>query len=93
LAAGILLDLDAPALVIGEMPVQRVHLVKGHPVDELFHVFHGLEVTRRIQHEPAPGETGRIRDRDHGHGHAEALLWFGGRELPQCHAAIEEPGR
>ena len=32
---GILLDLDPPALVLGEMPVERVHLVDGQEVDRM----------------------------------------------------------
>ena len=41
---GVLLDFDAPALVVGEVPVQRVELVHGHDVENAFHLVGREEV-------------------------------------------------
>ena len=90
---GILFDLQAPGLVIGEMPVQRVHLVQRHPIDELLDVVDRLEIPRGIQHQAAPGETRRVRDGERGHIHADTLRRLGSHDLPQRHAAVEKAGR
>ena len=42
----VLLDLDAPALVVGEVPVERVQLVQRHQVDVLLHELLRHEVAR-----------------------------------------------
>ena len=58
----ILLDLQPPRLVVGEMPVKDIELVQRHPVDELLDVLRRLIVTRGIEHESAPdGSAARRR--------------------------------
>ena len=51
---------DAPALVLGEVPVQDVQLVHRHRVDEAAHDLLPEEVPPFVQHEPAPLERRRI---------------------------------
>ena len=45
----ILLDLDAPAIVIHQMPMQRVDLVQRQPVQNLFHFLLGEKMPADIQ--------------------------------------------
>src|SRR5688572_18911898 len=58
----VLADLEAPGLVVGQVPVQHVELVQRHPVDEALDELRRLVVTRRVQHKPAPGEAWRVVD-------------------------------
>ena len=51
--AGILVDLDTPALVFRKVPVEHVLLVHGHEVDELHHFLFGEEVTAAVEQEAA----------------------------------------
>ena len=89
----ILLDLQAPGLVVGQVPVQHVELVQRHPVDELLDVLGRLVVARGIEHEPAPGKARRVVDL-HGADLRDAALRRDHREqLPQRHGAVEEPRR
>src|SRR5690349_3109848 len=50
----ILLDLDAPALVVGEMPVECVHLMKREEIDVLLHELLRHEMARDIEVRSAP---------------------------------------
>src|SRR5688572_31648092 len=52
-----LLALDAEALVFGQMPVKDVHLHRRHRVEIALEHFDGLEVTRDVDQQTAPGET------------------------------------
>ena len=54
---GILLDLHAPALVVGEVPVEAVHFVIRHHVEHSLHLFNGEEVTGYVEHETAIGKA------------------------------------
>ena len=47
---GILGDVYAPTLVVGQMPVEAVHLVKGHDVQHLLHLFLVEEVAGNVEH-------------------------------------------
>ena len=82
----IFVDLDPPALIVGQMPVKRVELVRGHPVDEPLDELGRLEVPRAVKHQPAPAEARRVLDPDRRDRLPRA------RELPERHAAVEEPG-
>ena len=67
------LDLDAPALVVGEVQVQDVELEQGHVVDVALHVVDAEEVARDVEHRAAVGEARvvgdrRRRDRPFGRG-------------------------
>ena len=46
----------APALVVGQMPVETVQLVHGHQVDDLFHFGLGEEMAGAVEVETAPAE-------------------------------------
>ena len=60
------LDLDAPALVVGEVQVQHVDLVEREHVDVLLHFARGEKVARHVEHRAAPREARMIRDGDGG---------------------------
>ncbi|KAG1316802.1 hypothetical protein G6F63_015920 [Rhizopus arrhizus] len=59
------LDLHAPALVVGQVPVEGVELVRGHRVEHALDLVQALEMPRRVEHEAAPAETRRILDLHH----------------------------
>ena len=61
---GIAADLDAPALIVGQMPVELVELVFGHPQQQRLDLLLGEEVARHVEHAAAPGVAGRILDLD-----------------------------
>ena len=59
---GIFLYFEAPALVFGEVPVEAVHLVARHDVDDFLHFVLTVEVSAFVEHEAAPGETRCVAD-------------------------------
>ena len=59
---GIFPDLDAPSLVVGQMPVEFIQFVKSHHIQQFLHFFFSREMTGNIQHQPSPTETGCISD-------------------------------
>src|SRR5690242_11951974 len=48
------LYLDAPALVIGEMPVHHVEFVKRHNVEETLHKFGAEKMAPFVEHHASP---------------------------------------
>ena len=73
-------DLDAPALVVGEVQVQHVELVEREQVDVLLHLVDGEEVARDVEHRAAPGEARMIGDaarRDRPRGRLRMLALLG----------------
>lgn len=62
---GIFHDLDPPALVIGQMPVENIHLVQGEQVQHTLHLLHRKEMPRDIEHHPAVAHPRTVLD-DHG---------------------------
>ena len=83
----VLLDLDAPALVVGEVPVEAVHLVAGQQVDVLLREFDRPEVPAGIEVHAAPFEAWPVSDGEAGHGtRFDALL----KQLDQRPASAEE---
>ncbi len=54
--ARILVDLDAPSLVLGQMPVEHILLVHCHQVDELHHLLLGEEIAPGVEQEAAVGK-------------------------------------
>src|SRR3546814_20903318 len=58
--------LDPPALVVGEVPMERVELGERHAVDHPLHILDRPEMARRIEHHHTPGACGRLVDRDRG---------------------------
>jgi len=85
----VLLDLQPPALVVREVPVEGVELVHGHLVEQVFDFAHRLEVPARIEHEATPFEARGVDD-----VHARyAVACIGiGQQLPVGHRAVEQPG-
>ncbi|EGJ75145.1 putative beta-N-acetylhexosaminidase [Streptomyces sp. Tu6071] len=93
------LDLDAPALVVGEVEVQDVELVRGEQVDRAQHAVLGQEVAGDIEEVAAPGEAGavldlRVRDLDAGrrYGHGRGAGDGGHRGGERCAAQGLGPG-
>ena len=91
------LDLEAPALVLREMPVQDVQLVEGHQVQDPQHLGLALEVAPLVQHEAAPREAGGVlngqaRDLPRHPRDRAARLGVGGEELAQRLQPVEDPG-
>ena len=76
--AGVALDVDAPALVVGEVQLQHVVLILGHLVDEELDILHGKEVAGGVEHEGAAGKTRSIVDDDGRH-----LITGGGTHVAQ----------
>src|SRR5688572_20744356 len=64
--ARVLPDLDAPSLVLGEVPVEGVQLVARHEVDVPLDERHRLEVAADVEMEAAPGEAWCVDDRERG---------------------------
>ncbi|MNV38825.1 hypothetical protein D3C71_1303880 [compost metagenome] len=84
----IALDLHAPALVIGEVPVESIELLFGHRVEHALDLVQALEVAGRIEHQPAPAETRRIVDAQRRQGAVGAA----GEQLRQRRRAVEQTG-
>ena len=62
----VVLRSNPPTLVVGEVPVEDVEFVAGHPVDEVEDFRHLQEVPGRVDHRATPREPGHILD-PHGH--------------------------
>ena len=90
-------DGDAPALVVGQVQVQPVHLVVDEQVDEPLDDVDAEEVPRQIQHGAPPDEAGRSRIVPGGHAPrdpaAPCFVLDGGRqELADGLQAAKDPG-
>ena len=59
---GVAVNFNAPALVVGQMPVHGVHLDERGGVDELFDVLDRRHVARTVEHECAVFKCGRVLD-------------------------------
>ena len=57
----IAVDLEPPAVAVGEVPVEDVELVLVHEVERLLDVVDVEEVAAYVQHVAAPGEARRFR--------------------------------
>ena len=62
----VLLDLEAPPLVVGQVPVEAVELMQRRELDVLLHELFGHEVPSHVEVHAAPREPGHILDRDRG---------------------------
>ena len=56
----ILLDLDAPALILAQVPVHPVHVMQCQHVDELLHRIRRDVMTTHIEHHTSIAKAGRI---------------------------------
>ena len=70
--ARVLPDLDAPALIVGQVPVEAVYVVQGEHVDVCLDLLDGEEVARDVEVHAAVCESRRVGDR-HGRHAALAL--------------------
>lgn len=72
---------EAPATVVGQMPVENVELELRHRIEQALDVIDRLEMARRIQHEATPAETRRVVDLQCRQSHAAA---FGITRVSSC---------
>ena len=94
---GIFGDLDAPALVVRQVPVQAVHLVEGEHIDDALHLRLVEEVARHVEHVAAVAEQGLVVDVESGHtpigrGSGGAGKESGGQQLAERLQTVEETG-
>ena len=73
----IALDLDAPALILSQVPMETVDFVDGHQVDVTFEVFRAEEVAADVEVHAPVGETGRVLDPGERHRPVPALPGIG----------------
>ena len=85
-------DLDAPALVVGEVEVEDVELVARHQVERPQHRGLGLEVARDVEHEPAVAEARGVHDRHRGEGQPLGRGRGRRQQAPQGLQAVEDAG-
>jgi hypothetical protein len=83
----IVVDLDAPTLIVREVPVERVQLVPRQQVDVALHELDGHEMPGDIEVHPAILEARRIVDLDAAHWRARL------DQLPQRLQSVEESRR
>ena len=90
------LDLDPPALVVGQVQVQPVQLVQRQQVDVALDVGDAEEVARDVEHRAAPREARPVADRprsDRARAGADATaLDLGRQQLAERLDAPEEAG-
>ena len=79
----ILLDVDAPSLIVGQMPVKTVQLMDGEEIDVFLDEFLGHERPRHVEVRAAPGEARPVFDRYRGHrpGNARAPDGRGAKDV------------
>src|SRR5437879_2699290 len=92
----VLLDLEAPPLVVGQVPVEAVELMERREIDVLLHELLRHEVTGHVEVDAPPREPGRVLDRNRGDAPCDTgrlrLPEARGREgLPQCLEPVESP--
>ena len=84
---GIALYLYAPALVVGKVQVQAVHLVVGQHVHLLLQVFQAIEVPAAVEHQSAPLVAGIVGD-----GECRQFFAVLGTELGEGFAGVLQAG-
>ena len=67
--ARIFLDFDAPTLVVGQVPVEGVHIVQCQHIDELLHLIDTVEMAADVEHHAAIGKSGSVGDGGSRHRH------------------------
>ena len=89
-------DLDPPALVVGEVQVEAVHLVERQQVDVALHIVGREEVARHVEHRPAPAEARPVHDLSREQKQrmwvGRRVLDFGREQVPERLDTVEEPG-
>ena len=91
---GIFGNLDAPTLVVGQVPVQTVHFVERHDVEDALHLIFVEEVTSNVEHISAIRQEGFVLDAKHGEIPVSLCHILGieslGHELTQSLQTIEK---
>ena len=77
---GVLGDVYAPTLVVGQMPVETVHLIKGHDVQHLLHLFLVEEMAGNVEHVAAMPQV-------------RTVLYFQARQGPYLSTALLFSGK
>ena len=90
---GVAADFDAPALIVGQVPVKDIHLVQRQQIERALDLVDRKEVARHVEHQPAVGHRGPVLDLHRGqfdrpHAAVEGLH---GQQLPQRLHGIEGP--
>ena len=88
----ILGNLDAPSVVVGEVPMELVHLELSHQLQMLLDLRYGEEMTRHVEMGASPGETGVVayvasREGDAAIAHVGYVL---GHHLDESLHAVEQ---
>ena len=98
--AGIFLNLNAPSLVLGQVPVETVELIGAHDVKDVFHRLLAEEMASLVKHEATPSETRFVCDGNGWHRPAVRRLvgplaghHIAGHQLLHSLERIEETGR
>ena len=94
---GILLNLDAPALIVGDVPVQDIHLVGRHGVDLRAEGLRTHKMAGVVEVGAAPGQAGSVADDDAGGlpldvAHRAVGVNLRREELAQRLIAVERAG-
>src|SRR2546425_8528871 len=94
----VLLDLEAPPLVVGQVPVEAVELMERREIDVLLHELLRHEVTGHVEVDAPPREPGRVLDRNRGDapydtGRLRLPEDRGREELPQSLEPVERARR
>ncbi len=88
--AWMLADFEPPALIVGQMPVQHIELMPGHPVDHGANGGGGLKVPGGVEHQASPGVRRCIADGLRGNLPGIAARR---QQLPESDGAVEQSGR
>ena len=88
----VFLDFDAPALVVGQVPVEAIDVVQSEHVDEALHGVEGHEMARHVKVRTAIGEARRIGNLAGRYFYALSSRLQHGQSLAQCLHAVEQPG-
>ena len=78
---GIFLDLDAPALILGQMPVEGIDLMGADDVDIGLHLVGGEEVAAAVEVGAAVGEARSVLDAQGRNAHLRGVLGRGDEQL------------
>ena len=84
---GIFLDFYAPALVVGQVPVELVDFVERQHVEQLHDLLLGEEVARAVQFHASPLEARRVQNLAAGQLHQPFAQCFGQHLAQRADAA------
>ena len=94
-------DFDAPALVVGQVPVEDVHLVERQEIDVFLDELHGEEMPRDVEVHSPPGEPRGVHHRNAGDDPVDLLFvlrgaagaeHLGREQLEERQRAVRQPG-